>query len=169
MKYPLFLLPLLLSFSFGFSSCSDNSDDDPEVMEFAIIPGQGIDNLKIGDQGNRVEIELGSGYQRIVNVGGSGNATYNYFNASEGIDVIFGQHSSGDLDIDTLPIKSFNLFDDFKGMTAEGIKIGSTKAEVIAAYGQPDIIDMWANVYNIGLIISDDGMDKVGDITVLEI
>ena len=159
----------LLSCSIWFSSCGDDATDDAVMPEYLIIPGQGIDNLKIGDLGSRVEAELGSGYQRFVNVGGSGNATYNYFSDAKGMDIIFGQHSSGDLDINTLPIKSFALFGDFEGMTAEGIKIGSTKAEVIDAFGDPDETDIWSEVYYLGMLISYDDMDRVRDIAILEI
>lgn len=164
-----FLFSSLLYLSICFSSCTDDASTDPDVVSFMVIPGEGINNLKIGDLGSQVEIELGNGYEPIVNVGGSGNATYNYFSDSKGIDIIFGQHGSGDLDIDTLPIKSFHLFDDFDGMTGKGIKLGSTKAEVIAAYGEPDEMDMWANVYYIGMLISYDNEDKVQDITLLKI
>ncbi len=173
MKNLTFLFPALLSLSICFYSCSDDDAPDPEPdpvdVELTIIPGQGINNLKIGDLGSKVQTELGDDYQPVINVGGSGNATYNYFNASEGLDIIFGQQNSGDLDINTLPIQSFYLFDDFDGMTAEGIKIGSTKAEVEAAYGEPDEVDMWANVYYIGMLISYDDMDLVQNITILEI
>lgn len=169
MKHLIFLFSTFFLFAIGFSSCGDDSSDGPDASELTIVPGQGIANLKIGDLGSQVETELGSGYEAFVNVGGSGNATYNYFSDSKGVDIIFGQHGSGDLDINTLPIKSFYLFGNFSGMTAEGIKIGSTKAEVIAAYGEPDEVDFWANVYYIGLLISYDDMDKVQDITVLEI
>ena len=85
------------------------------------------------------------------------------------IDIIFGQQSSGDLDINTLPIQRIDLFDDFEGMTAEGIGIGSPKADVIAAYGEPDEADEWTEVYNIGMLISYDDMDRVSDIRILEI
>ncbi len=169
MKNLTFLFSALLCISICFSSCGKDVKDDQETLEVTIIPGQGINNLKIGDLGSKVKSELGNGYEIIVNVGGSGNATYNYFNDSKGVDVIFGQYNSGDLDINDLPIKSFHLFDDFDGMTKEGIKIGSTKAEVITAYGEPDMMDMWATVYNIGMLISYDEMDKVQNITILEI
>jgi len=170
MKNLSFLFSILISLSIGFSSCGgDDSVGDPPMPEFTLFPGQGINNLNIGDLGSKVESELGSGFEPFVNVGGSGNATYNYYNGSKGIDVIFGQHGSGDIDINTLPIKSFFLFDDFDGMTEEGIKIGSTRAEVVAAYGEPDEVDMWAHVYYIGMLISYDDMDKVQDITILEI
>lgn len=164
-----YILLILLCLAVTFTSCNDDSDDQPDEMGYTVIPGQGINDLEIGDPGSEVEIKLGTGFQPIVNVGGSGNATYNYYNASEGIDVIFGQQSSGDLEINDLPIKSFYLFDNFGGMTAEGIKIGSTKAEVIAAFGQPDIVDMGANVYNIGLIITYDNMDQVRNMTITKI
>lgn len=172
MKNLTFLFTAFLLLVLCFSSCGEDTTVDPVdpfVPELKLIPGQGIDNLKIGDLGSKVKIELGDGYEPFVNVGNSGNATYNYFSASKGVDIIFGQYSSGDFDIDTLPIKSFYLFDDFVGMTEEGIKIGSTKVEVVAAYGEPDEVDMWANVYYIGMLISYDDMDKVQNITILEI
>jgi len=125
--------------------------------------------LKIGDLGSRVAAELGDNFQPIINVGTSGNATYGYLNTINSIDIIFGQHSSGDLDINTLPIIRFGVFDNFDGKTAEGIGLGSTEAEVIAANGEPDEVDMWANVYYIGLLISYDEQDKVQNITILEI
>lgn len=166
MKNFAILFSALLLVSIGFNSCGS---DDPVVDEFIIKPGLGLNNLEIGDLGSQVEVELGAGFNPVINVGGSGNANYNYFNNAAGIDIIFGQQSSGDLDINSLPIQSFSLFDDFNGMTAEGIKIGSTRAEVIAAYGEPDEVDFWANVYYIGLIFSYDDMDLVQDITILEI
>lgn len=169
MKNLVFLFSAVLCLSIIFSSCGDDPDNGPDTKDLIVIPGQGIGNLKIGDLGSRVEIELGAGYEAVVNVGTSGNANYNYFSASKGVDIIFGQHSSGDLDINTLPIQSFYFFDDFDGMTAEGIKIGSPKADVISAYGEPDEVDLWANVYYIGMLISYDDNDLVQDITILEI
>lgn len=169
MKNLTFLFSAFICLSICFSSCGDDASGDSDVLQYIVSPGQGINNLKIGDLGSKVVDELGAGYQPVVNVGGSGNATYNYFNNSKGIDVVFGQHGSGDLNIDTLPIKSFYLSDDFDGMTQEGIKIGSTMTEVVAAYGEPDEIDLWANVYYIGMIISYDDMDNVRDIVILEI
>lgn len=156
-----------------FTACGEDEAPEmpemPEMEELIVTPGVGINDLKIGDLGSKVSSELGEGFVRIVNVGGSGNATYNYFNDPEGMDIIFGQYNSGGLDIDTLPIKSFNLFGDFEGMTEEGIKIGSAKVDVIAAYGEPDEIEWGVNVYNIGILISYNDMDEVRDITILEI
>lgn len=172
MKNLAYLFSLILCLSIGFSSCGDDGEggtNDPANQELILIPGVGINNLKIGDMGSLVQTELGDGYEPFVNVGGSGNATYNYYNDAKGVDVIFGQHDSGNYDINTLPIKSFYLFDDFDGMTAEGIKIGSSKAAVIDAYGEPDEMDNWANVYYIGMLISYDDSDNVRDIRILEI
>ena len=128
--------------------------------------------MKIGDLGSKVFQEWGDDFETIVNVGGSGNATYNYFSYPKGIDIIFGQHGSGDLDINTLPIQRFDLFEDFEGATPEGIKIGSTRSEVIAVYGEPDEKDTTfaeINVYYIGMLIKYDDMDKVRYFTIMEI
>lgn len=166
-------ITLFLCLSICFPACSDKDATDPQMsdLELTIIPGQGISNLRIGDLGGKVASELGDGFELIINEGSSGNATYNYYHASKGIDVIFGQQNSGDLDINTLPIKSFYLFDDFDGMTKDGIKIGSTKEEVVAAFGEPNEIDQWlgTHVYYIGILISYDDSDKVRDITIIEI
>ncbi len=169
MKNLSFLFSLHICFALCFTSCGDDATDNTTVTDFTIIPGEGINDLKIGDLGSQVEIELGSGYEAFINVGTSGNATYNYYNSSIGMDIIFGQHSSGDLDINTLPIKSFYMSDNFNGMTTEGIKIGSSEEEVISAYGEPDEIDFWAHVYYQGIIFSYDDNDNVQSITVLEI
>jgi hypothetical protein len=170
MKNLTFVLFAFLCLSFCFFSCgSDEEMNEPDGIDFTIVPGQGIGTLRIGDLGSKVKTELGEGFIRIVNVGTSGNATYNYFNDPKGIDIIFGQYDSGDLDADMLPIQSFDLFDDFNGMTKEGIKLGSTMAEVIAAYGEPDEMDMWSTVYKIGMIISYDDMDMIRSIRILEI
>ncbi len=169
MKKNNFLLLVLLSVVLCFPSCGDEETGGTTPEDITIFPGQGLNDLEIGDLGSEVATELGEGYLPVINVGGSGNATYNYFNVAKGVDVIFGQHGSGDLDINTLPIQSFSLSDNFDGMTAEGIKLGSTEAEVIAAYGEPDEIDFWAHVYYIGLIFSYDDMNLVQSITVLEI
>ncbi|MDF1695124.1 MAG: hypothetical protein P1U56_04805 [Saprospiraceae bacterium] len=163
MKNLTFVCIAALCFTFGFSSCGE---DEQDMIDFTIKPGQGIGTLKIGDLGNKVESELGQGFEKIVNVGTSGNATYNYFNDPKGIDIIFGQYGSGDLDVDTLPIERFYLFGDFDGMTAEGIKIGSSQAEVIAAYGEPDEVEFSWSIYNIGLVVNYNDMDSVRNIIV---
>jgi hypothetical protein len=169
MKNLTFVFFAVLCLSVCFLSCGDEMTE-PKMIDYTMIPGQGIGNLKIGDLGSKVKSELGEGFVPIKNEGSYGNASYNYFNDPKGIDVIFGQYSSVDLDVDTLPIQSFYLFDDFDGMTKEGIKIGSTKAEVIAVYGEPDQMDMWNSViYNIGMLISYNDMDVVRSIAILEI
>ena len=169
MKKWAFLFSFLFVLTFSFTACNDDEPDTGEMETLTIIPGQGINNLKIGDPGSQVMVELGDGFETIINVGGSGNANYNYFHLTKGIDIIFGQYDSGEYDIDTLPIQSFSLFEGFKGMTAEGIQLGSSRADVIAAYGNPDQEQFGANVYNIGLVISYNSDDKVRDIVVIEI
>lgn len=158
-----------MSFSLCIISCSEEEAIIVEPVEFILIPGQGINNLKIGDLGSQVEIELGVGFDEIKNVGISGNATYNYFNDTEGIDIVFGLQNSADLDIDTLSIEGFIFYENFGGSTSEGIGIGSSKAEVVASYGEPDQIDFDVNVYDIGMLISYDEMDNVSNISILEI
>ena len=55
MKNLAFLFFALFSLSICFSSCGDDDKGDPDMPEFTIIPGQGINNLKIGDLGRKVE------------------------------------------------------------------------------------------------------------------
>ncbi len=170
-------LPILLCISIAVSSCNDEEGDSnnmdnnemPEVTEITIFPGQGLNTLSIGSLGSEVEAVLGNGFQPIINVGTSGNATYNYLNLSDGIDIAFGLQSSGDLDINTLPIEIFFLYPEFEGMTEEGIQMGSPKADVVAAYGEADIEDMWSSIYNIGMIIEYDDDDKVRGITISQL
>lgn len=161
----------LLCLLFCFISCEkeDPIPDEPTEKEFIIKPGVGINDIKIGDLGSKVEKELGAGFEKIVNVGGSGNANYNYYNYMKGIDVIFGQHNSGDLDINTLAIKSFSLGENFEGKTDKGIKIGSSKAEVVSTYGEAYKEEWGYFIYKIGMIITYNKSDQIQSITVMEI
>jgi len=160
--------------SVGLFSCGKEEPDVisqpevPEVIGNTIFPGQGFGSIRIGELGSTVQEALGEDYQPFINTGTSGNATYNYYYDAGGVDIRFGQYEGG-LDINTLPIESINFFGNFDGMTEEGIGLGSTRADVIAAYGEPDEIDVWLEVYNIGMLLSYDDEDKVDDIYVLEI
>ena len=146
------------------TSC--DNDDTNEETELIIHPGQGINNLKIGDLGERVEAELGDGFAVIMN--GVSNPTYNYFHDNKGIDIVFGQQNSPDLDINTLPIQRFFLYENFEGMTEEGIQIGSTRTEVVDTYGDPDQENTFSSDYNIGIRFIYD-MDVVSDIYIEEL
>ena len=156
----------LLSLSICFSSCGDGD------IDYTIYPGQGVGELKIGDLGSVVFDALGKDFETIVNVGTSGNANYNYYSEDRGIDIVFGQQNSGDLDINTLPVKGFILFEGFEGLTTAGITIGSTRDEVIAAHGEPDEIDTTffeINVYYVGMLITYNDDDLVSRIIIQEI
>jgi hypothetical protein len=168
MKNLTFIIFAVLCFAIGFSSC-DSGDQD--LTKFTVIPGQGFINLRIGDPGSKVESELGKGFKALIGEGFTGNTKYNYFNDPKGIDIVFGEYDSEDLDINTLPIKAIYLYSEFEGMTQEGIKIGSARAEVIAAYGEPDEVDLlFSNsIYYVGMIISYDDLDKVRTIYIVEI
>ena len=165
MKNLIFTSFALLCLTLCFSSCSE------EEIDYTIYPGQGIGSLKIGDLGSTVFDALGDDFETIVNVGTSGNANYNYYSEPRGIDIVFGQQSSGDLDINTLPVEGFIIFEGFPGMTTAGITIGSTRDDVIAAYGEPDEQDTTffeINIYYIGMLVTYDDNDLVRRIYIVE-
>ena len=72
----------------------------------------------------------------------------------------------------TKKVTSIDISAPYSGTTEDGIGIGSTMAQVKAAYGEPDAEDVFFGVtehtYNIGIVIEydDQGNDTVAKITI---
>lgn len=189
MKKLTYLFTTFLFLAVSISSCGDNSEvvefpvvppvvppgvppvvapdvisvvPPDDIPEFIIVPGHGLNDLKLGDLGKEVEIKLGDGFETLI-ASLSGATFYYYNNQSKGIRIILDGYLP-DLDINELKITSFILYNSFTGETTEGIKIGSSKEEVIATYGHSGEVLNWD--INIGMRIFYNDMDRVNSIII---
>jgi hypothetical protein len=98
------------------------------------ITDTGITGVNIGDTVKKM-IDT---YGNVPDSWGSIGGTYNHFlwYVEKGIIARCEANKSEILDVN-LKITSFEFSEPFKGKTAKGIAIGSTKESVIATYGQP--------------------------------
>lgn len=143
-------------------SCKKDEDKDNSRQ---ILVGVGITGLSIGDKA-QVAIDLwGEGFKSYTSFGSQYTHFLTYF--SEGVDVYCETTNSETFDPQA-KIAYITLNSPFVGKTDKGIGIGSTKDEVVAAYGQPTTSDsFFGDEYDNGLTINyDDAGTKVEQITV---
>lgn len=163
-----------LKFLFGFTlfaslflTAACNKDDDNggnNNSSADIIPGVGLKDVKIGDPAQKAFDAFGTVPDSYVEFGGQ------YFHfliyISKGITINLEPTNSETLDPNT-KIQNITVSDPYAGKTDKNIGIGSTKTEVRAAYGQPDLNDPNADAYAaIGISFGYDDQEKVETITI---
>ena len=127
--FALFALALLTC------SCADSVDSSgfEQGGPGIIIPGNSIEGIQLGDSRERVDKLL----EATPSVGWPPHwlyrswLTYEY---EDGLTVMFIRLTEGELG----PVDALRASERYGGKTPEGVGIGSTAAEVRAAYGAPD-------------------------------
>ena len=161
----LFAATLLSNFLLAPGCKKDDGGDDPGTS-VQILPGQGLNNLKIGDPAQKAFDAFGSVSDSYFEFGGK----YYHFllYLSKGIAVNLEPTNSATLDLNT-KILDISLSTPYSGQTDKKIGIGSTKTAVEAAYGTPDSIDpLDGDKYNIGIAFDYGGGTTVETITVFK-
>jgi hypothetical protein len=166
MKFKHLSLLTLLALALSWAGCKKD-DDTPEEEQPAvqlIIPGEGLSNLKIGAAA-QVAIDL---YGTPNPSFGAANGIYYHFliYASKGV-AIYMEPTPEAMFNAQMKIQSLTLTAPFSAKTDKGIGLGSTKAEVKAAYGDPQTSSPnFGDTYNIGITFVYDLSDKVASIEV---
>lgn len=145
-------------------SCKKDSDDDPQVEVSVITPGVGITNLKIGDPAQKA-IDL---YGSVAPSYGSSGGQYTHFLTyfSKGV-IVYCEPTTESQFNAQMKIKNLSLSAPFDGKTDKSIGIGSTKAAVKAAYGDPIFSSQFFGDEYAGITFKyDDNDEKVETIEV---
>lgn len=150
---------------FVLMSCSD--DDGPSFIDSTIIPGEGLEDIKIGVKGSEVEDQVGNGYFEVS--ASVGNDLWNYQMDYDAIGLAFNmERAEEDANIRDLEVIGITITAPYKGKTAEGIGIGSTKQEVEDAYPDPEIFDFFNSYEYEGISYTFDDSDEVRRIFVFD-
>ncbi|MBC7775358.1 MAG: hypothetical protein H7246_07965 [Phycisphaerae bacterium] len=156
----------LLLVSLAWTSCKKDEEPDPmpTLAAHAILPGIGIKEVKIGNAA-QVAIDL---FGVPFPSNGSANGVYTHFlvYVSKGV-VVYCEPTTESTFNAQMKIASLDLSAPFDGKTEKGIGIGSTKAAVKAAYGDPTSSSaFFGDEYAIGITFVYDSGDKVESIVV---
>jgi len=129
-------LPLLLLFAFAWTGCKkdDDTTDDPKPTEQQIVVGAGLTDLKIGDAAQKWIDKYGTTPPSYSSF--SGQYTHFLIWLSTGVTAYCEPTTQATFDA-SMKIKRIELSSPFKGKTDKSIGIGSKKADVKAAYGEP--------------------------------
>ena len=143
----LVLTALLLGTLFTACKKDDNDDDNTPKAE-VITPGVGTEALKIGDKA-QVAIDL---YSTVAPSYGGSNGVYSHFLLyfDKGVIVYCNGENTSTFS-DQMIIDEIVFEAPFAGKTDKNIGIGSTKDEVLAAYGPPDDSSFFGESYDIGI------------------
>ena len=132
-------LTLLFFIGTFFVSCGsdENEEENPQESLELITPKEGITQIKFGDTAQKVFDTYG-----VVpdSFGGTGGVFQHFLiYGNEGL--IFYLEDSGFEELNlNLEVIRIVCNANFKAETPEGIKVGSTRNEVISTYGEPDKI-----------------------------
>ena len=151
MKFKHLLLPALLLLALAQTSCKKDDDPggSPLPTEQQIIPAQGLTDIKIGDVAQKAIDKYGTTSPSF----GSVNGQYTHFliYLDKGVSVYCEQTTVATFNAQ-MKIKSITLSAPFKGQTDKKIGIGSKKADVKAAYGEPTSSSaFFGDTYAIGI------------------
>jgi len=145
---------LLLISGLFFNACKKDDPDPVTPVTPSIIVGVGTSELKIGDPAQKA-IDL---YGQTSDSYGVSGGQYQHFMTyfTRGVIVYLESTYSATFDPQT-KIKYLTLSAPFEGKTDKNIGIGSTKTEVLAAYGQPaSSSPFFGDTYANGLTIAYD-------------
>ncbi|MCB0523467.1 MAG: hypothetical protein R3A50_02420 [Saprospiraceae bacterium] len=149
----------------GFTSCKKDNDDGGGTTAQVITPGVGITGLNLGDKA-KVAIDL---YGSVSPSYGASGGVYNHFLTyfSKGV-IVYCEPTTDDTFNDQMLIGKITLTAPYDGKTDKGIGIGSTKAEVKTAYGDPvSSSSFFGDEYAIGItFVYEDGTEKVESIEI---
>lgn len=137
-----------LFLSLMFFSCSQ--DNDNELNSETILLTSGISSIKFGDSAQTVFEVFGEVESTAT---ASGSEYYYSLNYREGVIFISEQGASKEID-PTLRVIIMSFESPFEGVTEEGISNGSTKQEVIEAYGDSTIVPNVLEYEDLGLFIT---------------
>lgn len=110
--------------------------DEPPADTTEIFPGEGLKSVKIGDQAYTLFNVYGNIAGTYYQIGSEYYHSVYYIQS--GITANFEPTTDAAI-ATTLKITSFALTPPFSGKTAKNIGIGSSRSDVVAAYGNPDI------------------------------
>lgn len=142
-----------------------------QSVTITVTPAAPVQAIVPGDSAG--DILLGADYTDIVATIGAPDTTADFLIwieaqwADEGYDVFFiDNNSNGVLDAGDL-VEDFFLDPPFAGQTEEGIGIGSTRAEVHAALGDPELVDEegWDSYASLGIDFKYDGTELTSTVT----
>ena len=153
----------LICFSSFMIGCDKTEEPTPTPAEQFILPGVGITDLKLGDSAQKAIDLFGTVSPSYGSFGGQYTHFLTYF--SKGV-LVYCEPTTESTFNAQMKIKSLDLSAPFDYKTEKGIGIGSTKAEVKAAYGEPaSSDDFFGDEYTIGIIFNyDDNGQKVESI-----
>ncbi len=159
-------LSLLLA-SLAWTGCKKDDDTttpDPTIPAHAILPGEGIKEVKIGDA-VQVAIDL---FGTPFPISPSANGVYTHYiiYTSKGATV-YCEPTTNDTFNPQMKIDRIRLAAPFDGKTLKNIGVGNSKTEVKAAYGDPTSSHpTQGDKYAIGITFIYDNADKVKNIDV---
>lgn len=152
---------------FAISACKKDDGTGNNNTGAEILPGIGLRDVKIGDTAQKAFDVFGSTPDSYFEVNGEYTHSLIYF--SKGLIIFLEPTGSDVLDLNTR-IKTINLSGPYTGKTEEGIGIGSTRADVNVAFGQPNITDATSDTYLIkGINFAYDAAGNVESIEILKI
>lgn len=148
----------------AFVGCKKEEDPTPEPTVNVIIPGVGTTELKIGDAAQKA-IDL---YGPALPASASGGGIYYHYivYTSKGVTIYIEPTPEATFNAQ-MKIESLKLGTNFTAKTDKGIGIGSTKADVITAYGNPvSSSPASGDEYAIGIIFFYGADSKVASMTI---
>ncbi len=152
------LLRSLLSFLILITIGCSSDPAEPEIND-VIMPTVGVGDIRFQDTGSKV-IDTYGAYDNITAIVSAGNALFVIWYDEAGLafqmeKVDVGNRSlqeivdEADMLVDpSMTLTTMVMMSPFKGATAEGIGLGTSRAKVIEAYGEPDEIGTLTEDYN---------------------
>ncbi|MFN0176444.1 MAG: hypothetical protein ACKVU0_17525 [Saprospiraceae bacterium] len=154
----------LLLATLAITGCKKDEGTTPEppLATHAILPGEGIKEVRIGDA-MQVAIDF-FGTPFLSNSSANGIYTHFIVYTSKGAAVYSEPTPNATFD-PQMKIGRIRLSSPFDGKTQKNIGIGSTKTEVKAAYGDPTSSHpTFGDDYSIGITFIYDNAEKVKNI-----
>jgi len=151
MKNILFILLI------GLTACTgENTNDGDQIV--SITPNVGVGDLTFQNNGSDATAIYGA--YDMINAFKSPDGTNFAIWYDNGLAFQLDKIDLGNISLREVADNADNLVDldqkivqivimsPFRGETKEGIKLGSSKAEVIAAFGEPDNVGSLSDTYN---------------------
>ena len=160
----LFISLLLAIIAFAGCKKDEDTTPDPPLATHAILPGEGIKEVRIG---NAVQVAIDFfGTPFPINSSANGVYTHYIVYTSKGATVYCEPTTNATFDTQ-MKIGRIRLSAPFNGKTLKNIGITSSKTEVKAAYGDPATSHpTFGDQYAIGITFIYDNAEKVKNIDV---